>query len=52
MINFHLTLCLHDSACANNDRDNPVSRARKEETRFPLALHNMRVRQITWERVM
>lgn len=48
-INFHSTSCLH-SDCAN-DRDNPVSRVRKEETRFPLALHNMRVRQITWERV-
>jgi len=28
-----------------------VSRATKEETRFPLTLHNVRVRQITWERV-
>lgn len=51
MIHFHSTSCLHDSDCANDDHDNPVSHVRKEETRFPLALHNMRVRQITWERV-
>jgi len=47
-----LRCCLRDFDCAKSTSVTiAVSRATKEETRFPLTLHNVRVRQITWERV-